>query len=397
MPQAVAGPGPHQPRASFPTVPHPSHLAAPATPTAPSPPRRRITGIDVARAVAILGMLVAHLGTGHHVAGGGWGEQWMWIFDGRSSALFATLAGVSLALMTRRLDPGTRAGWGAARVKIAVRAVVLLPIGIALQMLGTPIAIILPTYAVLFLMAIPVLRLPTRWLLAISAVAVTLGPILVLGLRWATTDTTGPTTLGFGFGVGELVWGYYPALVWIGYLLVGYVVGRGALASTRYAAALVVLGSATAMLGYGSGALATHLARESGVFASGDSWTLALLDLEPHATSPFEVVGNIGVALVVIGACLLLTTPRPLARLLSPLAALGAMSLTVYTAQIVVIVWLGEEAVYFPASNLPLVVLALASIAFAWVWQATLGRGPLERLLTVASDAAASRLVGAPR
>ncbi len=58
--------------------------AADAPPAVASVPRRRVTGIDVARALALLGMSTAHLGTGHRP--GGWGSSWMWIADGRSSA-----------------------------------------------------------------------------------------------------------------------------------------------------------------------------------------------------------------------------------------------------------------------------------------------------------------------
>lgn len=369
-----------------------SHPGQP--PAAPArPARRRITGIDVARAVAIIGMLVAHLGTGHHSLGGGWGEQWMWIFDGRSSALFATLAGLSIALMTRSIAPADRLGWRGARVKIAVRAAILLPLGLALQLLGTPVVVILPAYAVMFLMTIPVVRLRSGWLLGIAALGVTLGPLVVLGLRQAVTQTVHPTQVFFSFGWGELIAGYYPALVWIAYVLVGLVVGRGALASPRYAAALLGAGVALAALAYGLGAVLTANLASGAAMPGLLVWPDVLVSVEPHADSGFEVAGNIGVALAVIGLCLLATSARPGELALAPLAALGSMSLTIYTAQLVVIAALGQDAVYYPASNVPLIVLALASIAFAWGWRAVLGRGPLERLLKAASDASAARVV----
>lgn len=376
-----------------PLGPSPGPVPAGPPPT-PGPaahaPRRRITGIDVARSLAILGMLVAHLGTGHSAdpAGPGWGSEWMWIFDGRSSALFATLAGCSIALMSRSVRAaGTDLGWRALRVKIAVRAGILLVIGIVLQVLDTPIAIILPSYAVLFVMSLPVLRLPTRWLLALTALSITLGPVVVFWLRWQTSGWIGPTQAGFGWGVGELVWGYYPALVWIGYLLLGLVVGRGPLGSVRYAVALLVAGVALAALGYG---VAAAMERTSLLLHEG--WAPLLLGSWPHSDTTLEVLGNMGVALAVTGACLLVTTPRLGRLLLWPLASAGAMSLTIYTAQIVVIAVLGSQAVYYPTSNLPLVIIALASVGFACLWRPLLGQGPLERLLKVASDGAAATL-----
>ncbi|TGO04263.1 putative membrane protein [Serinibacter arcticus] len=365
-------------------------------PSDPRPPRtRRITGVDVARSVAIIGMLVAHLGTGHDSRGGGWGEQWMWIFDGRSSALFATLAGVSLALMSRSTAREDRPGWRRLRVKIAVRAVILLVLGVVLQVLGTPVVVILTAYAVMFLMALPVLRLGNRWLLLIAGVAVTLGPVLVLGLRQTMTGSVQPSVV-FSFEgpvIGELVTGYYPALVWIGYLLVGVVVGRGALASRRYAAILLGGGTALAAIAYGLGTVLTAAVGQGLYPVDVLFWPDVLLSVEPHSNSAFEVAGNIGVGLAVVGLCLLLTSVRAGELALSPLAALGAMSLTIYSAQLVVIAVLGPDAVYYPGSNVPLLVLALASIAFSWGWRAVLGQGPLERLLKISSDGVASLLV----
>lgn len=386
VPQAAPGllpaPGP------VPGTPAALPTPLPTGPATPAP-RRRISGIDVARAVAILGMLAAHLGTGHASGGGGWGEQWMWIFDGRSSALFATLAGVSIALMTRSTAPSDRLGWRRSRVKIAIRAAILLPLGIALQMLGTPVVVILPAYAVMFLMTLPVLRLPTRWVLGLAGAVVAVGPVLVLGLRHVTTGTVGPTTVNFGFGWGELVTGYYPGAVWIAYLLVGMAIGRGALASRRYAAILLGVGVAVAVAGYGLGTVLGRAVSSSLYPTDFLYWPDVLLSVEPHSTSSFEVLGNLGVSAAVIGVCLLATSGRVGELLLTPLAAAGSMSLTIYSAQLVVISILGADAVYYPESNVPLLVLAAGSIAFAWAWRAVLGQGPLERLLKVASDGAA--------
>ncbi|GMA30798.1 heparan-alpha-glucosaminide N-acetyltransferase domain-containing protein [Litorihabitans aurantiacus] len=368
----------------------PGPAGSPATSALPGrvEPRRRLGGVDVARSIAVLGMLVAHLGTGHDARGGGWGEQWMWIFDGRSSALFATLAGVSLALLSRSTAREDRPGWRVLRARIAVRSLLLLGLGLVLQLLGTPVVVILTIYAVLFLLALPLLRLGNGWLLGLAALAITLGPVVVHGLRQSFTGGVQPTVIYLWEGpvVGELVLGYYPAIVWMAYVLVGIVVGRGALASRRYAAGLVGVGVVLAASAYGLGA-ALASGERSGPFDP-LFWPDVLVSIEPHSDSGLEVTGNIGVALAVIGVCLLATSIRAGDLALAPLAALGSMSLTIYSIQLVVIAILGENAVYYPESNVPLVALAAASIAFAWAWRLTLGQGPLERLLKLTSVAA---------
>ena len=59
----------------------------------------RIAGVDLARGLAVLGMLAAHL---LWLGSLSWTEPSTWgaIVNGRSSILFATLAGVSLGLST---------------------------------------------------------------------------------------------------------------------------------------------------------------------------------------------------------------------------------------------------------------------------------------------------------
>src|SRR5437763_250264 len=64
------------------------------------PPAARIQGYDVARALAILGMVVVHFGL--VVAGpatkSGWLAALLRFLDGRAAALFVALAGVGLTL-----------------------------------------------------------------------------------------------------------------------------------------------------------------------------------------------------------------------------------------------------------------------------------------------------------
>ncbi len=72
-----------------------------------------------------------------------------------------------------------------------------------------------------------------------------------------------------------------------------------------------------------------------------------------------------------------------------PLAAAGAMPLTLYTAQVVTVAVLGQDSVLAPTSNRPLIAVLAGSLTFAVLWRSTLGRGPLERLLAAISRSAA--------
>src|SRR5699024_2965715 len=106
-----------------------------------------------------------------------------------------------------------------------------------------------------------------------------------------------------------------------------------------------------------------------------------LVSTQPHTDSAVEMVGNTGVAVAVIALCLLVTRVPVPRVLLTPVSASGAMSLTVYSLHIVYIRFLGDDAVWYPTSNWPLIALVLATLVLATAWQLLCGQGPFERAL----------------
>ena len=135
----------------------------------------RIVGIDVARGLAVLGMYGAHVGLTEPFDWAAPGT-WLDVVNGRSSILFAVLAGVSIAIIS-----GGRVAAGGdalrrARTRILVRALLVFAIGLLLVALDTRIAVILPVYAVLFVAAIPVLRWRSRWLFVAAGVVALVAP-----------------------------------------------------------------------------------------------------------------------------------------------------------------------------------------------------------------------------
>ena len=139
---------------------------------------RRIGGLDVARGLAVLGMFGAHLGDTGDL---GWDPAtWRAVVDGRSSILFATLAGVSIALLSGGRTPAAGRELARARTRVLVRAAWVFAIGGVLELLDTFVAIILGVYAVLFVLALPFLRWPPARLLLAAGVVTLAGPPLVL-------------------------------------------------------------------------------------------------------------------------------------------------------------------------------------------------------------------------
>ncbi|MGY1723768.1 heparan-alpha-glucosaminide N-acetyltransferase domain-containing protein [Blastococcus sp. SYSU DS0533] len=358
--------------------------------------RRRIGGLDVARGLAVLGMFAAHMRVGGELHPDP--RTWTAVVDGRSSILFATLAGISVALLSGRDRPAEGPELRRARVRIAVRALWVFLFGLVLEGLGTFVAVILGVYGVLFVLVLPFLRWPVRRLLVTAGVVAVVGPpLLVVAGQVLTT-----VGLAQALVPSLLVTGYYPALLWIAFVLVGLAIGRLDLDSGAVRLWLAAAAAVAAVVGYGAGWASTRLLA-SGVPSAGPETGFTVPDVfdvrwltgaEAHSGTTFEVVGSTGFAVLVVVGCLVVAerVPRPSA----PVAAVGAMALTVYAAHLVAIRVLMEIAPGRVEGAALWLWFAGAALAGAWAWRRTVGRGPLEALVTWTSSRAAGLAPSAP-
>lgn len=327
--------------------------------------RNRLHGIDVARGFAILGMMAAHVGVRGEFDFATPGS-WLAIVDGRSSILFATLAGVSIALMSGRTRPVGGEDAVRARLRILVRAVVIFALGGLLVMLATPVGIILEFYAVMFALSLPFLRFPPARLFALAGGFALLAPFVDLLLIASLSGALRTSAI-----VELVVTGQYPVLIWMTFLFAGLGVGRLDLTSTGVQWALLLFGAGFALIGYSLGVYTSVALAE--LPGSELVFTVA-----PHSGSPFEVIGSGGFAVAVIGACLLVTDRIRWA--LFPVEATGSMALTVYSLHIVAIALIDSPPGPAPDNSLYLAFLLVTLLA-ATLWRVTLGAGPFERAL----------------
>ncbi|WP_193508837.1 DUF418 domain-containing protein [Cryobacterium sp. BB736] len=321
-----------------------------------TPPR--LAGIDIARGLALIGMFIAHAAPYPD-------PDAEWIVDGRSSLLFATLAGVSLGLMSGSAEP--TAERGRMRQTVVLRALLLILLGLVLWIVPTDIAIILDYYGVMFLLLVPLLFLPRRVLAIVAVTLFVIAPLLADAAQPIVDGATTPALVVVP--VEWLLTGYYPALVWLPVLILGLIAARSDLRRVG-TQLLVLLGGIGGMLvGYGAAAVVPGV------------------DASAHSATHAEILGSGGFAFTVIGALLLLTGPAlgavggGLRFALAPVAAMGSMPLTIYTGQILVI------ASFFIAAGRPFVVydswalvvwLIIGSALFALLWRRFVGPGPLE-------------------
>lgn len=338
--------------------------AGPADRSAPRS-SARIVGLDAARGLALLGMFVAHT-----VVGGD--EK---LADGRSSILFATVAGVSLGLLSGGADPPEQ-NRGDRRIAILVRGLLLVVIGLVLSLLEPPLAVILDYYGFAFVLLVPALFLPRRLLLALAALTAVAAPPLVAALAEATPLTALPLSLQPP--AVWLVYGNYPMLIWFAFFLVGLAAARWDLRQTRTQLALLLGGLAASATGYGA------------------AWLVPGVSAEAHSGSTAEVLGSGGLACAVIGALTLLGRTPGLAGLtvrglLGPLAAAGAMAFSLYVAHVVLLAAIDDPAA--PGDYPPWVLpgLIVGALVIGTVWQRFLGSGPLEAGFRAATRAVVRR------
>ncbi|PRI11616.1 DUF418 domain-containing protein [Leucobacter massiliensis] len=371
----------------------------------------RLLGLDLFRAVAVFGMLVAHVGPAAWTPGEGFGTvhvEWE-IFHSRMPAMFAFAAGLSLNL-------GRAHASGAAQpavVPTLIRAALLAACGFALTWLGTPVVVILTSFAVWFVLVLPLRRLGAPALLIVAGAWAVLGPAASFLLRRSIT-------LPGNALWDALVAGDYPAMTWMPFVVAGLGVGRLELSSKRIRLRLAAAGAALIGIGYllsglllsggltarildtlpagADGDAAQQFARrffaESGVTDTG-SW-LWLLVPAPHSGSWADVLGCLGVCLLLLAVLLPIgelsrwaengrpAGQRAVGLLVTLAAPLGTMVLSVYAAHIVAMAVITAATGHsFSGAQSPLMLLGftLGLMLFSVLWLRRFPRGPLEWLL----------------
>ncbi|WP_022870437.1 heparan-alpha-glucosaminide N-acetyltransferase domain-containing protein [Yaniella halotolerans] len=369
---------------------------------------RRVVAVDITRALAIIGMIAVHSLYAYNAQGGP--SLSYSLAAGKSAAAFAVLAGVSISFIVGR----KRLAGPAARGKIAslmARAGVIGIIGLLLGYTDGEIAVvILPYYAAMFALAIPLAALSTRALVITGLSILFTMPVLSQLLRPHVPDGL-PRQLDFvylftapaEFASDVFLTGQFPALVWMFYICVGLIIGRCHLRSFKTIVSMLGLGAA--MVGVAAfaswyilqlagvaGHLRTTVSAEhaatllsfggDGSVPTSSWWWLALNT--PHTGTPLDLLTTTGYTMLVLGFLLGLERILPghihrvFTMLSFPLAAAGTMALTVYVGHIIFINSPLDAAGAVSTFWWQLVVIGVVSS----VWSVLFDRGPLEGMVT---------------
>lgn len=372
----------------------------------------RIVALDLARFLAVIGMMAAHLSTGTT-------PDWVLeVVTGFPSSAFAVFGGVSAILATRRLSAEGR--HLAAALSLAARGVVVAILGLVLQLVGWPILVVLTYFGAGLVCLALLLRLPTRALLAVAVLLALGGPALNLVVRSALGDpnpevisTDSPTAF-----VASLAFtGTYPVVTWLVYLTLGAAIGRMLVASRapslRPGLLLVPLGAAGLLAAVLADALSGPQSAPgtAGGGAPVGTGIRMLLDTTPHTGSLGDIVRTASAACLVLGLLLLATRAGDrLPLVLRPVRAAGAAPLTIYTLHVVYVgtsvalaLALGNPSTYqddpdWWLGGLGIWALNVAvAIGIGGLLAALRRRGPLESVVGAIASAAARLSPPRPR
>ncbi|MBU1227486.1 MAG: DUF1624 domain-containing protein [Actinobacteria bacterium] len=356
---------------------------------------KRIAGFDLARAVAVAGMVAVDFKVAMFAErrGPGWLQQAAGLLDGRAAAMFVILAGVGASLMTASArGDGDLAALEGARQRMLRRAGFLLIVGY----LFVPIwpADILHCYAFYIGIGAFLLAASDRalWLWAALAAALFCGLYSFAGY-WDQLDVVDLNYRGLWTPVGLvrnlLFNGWHPVLPWVGLFLVGMWLGRRDVrsAATRWriiVAAALVAGAAEAVAAFNPIVFDIVATGPStlGVVAG----RRALLAAEPLPPGPIYLLAAGGTAIVVILLCVGIGSRWPAARPVRWGAATGELALTIYVGHVLVGMGtlgamgrLGSQTLSFALGAAAVFIAAAA--AFAVIWRRFRRRGPVESLM----------------
>ncbi len=346
----------------------------------------RIIGIDLARAVAMFGMVIAHYVWPD--GSGSWIDLLASAVKGRAMPLFVMLGGLGVTILTSRSNTPDRA--------LLIRAAILFPLGIALQEATTFIAIILQSYALFFVVAVAARRLPTHGLLIATGLVALVGSWTYQTVAFTRDGWSEPSQLITDPEVvpwSLLLNGSYPYFPVGSFFLLGMALGRLDLRSSAVAAQLAIGGATVGFgtLAFSAAAIAGFDVDRSVFDLRSDEFSLGrLLDTEGHSEMLAWVVSAAGTSVAILGAALWLA-PR-LGKLPVPLVALGQLALSFYVFQAVLVrvtphprdTEIGQEL-------LTAMVIYFVFVAFAVGWRRFFRVGPLEMAFRIGSRSRPAR------
>jgi uncharacterized membrane protein YeiB len=359
--------------------------------------QRRVVGFDIARALAVFGMVAVNfkIVMGAETAGPDWLVWVVGLLDGRAAATFVVLAGVGISLMSfssRQADD--RAAVARDRGTLLRRAAFLFVIGLAY----TPIwpADILHFYGVYIAAAVMFLTASVRRLLGGATALVLLFMALLLPLNYeAGWDWDTLSYQGFWTPLGMIRHlffnGFHPVVPWLAFMLVGMALGRIDLTDARIRARVLRWSVSAAVFAETASWGLKGLVGAAALSRQDEADLLAVFGTDPMPPVVLYMVAAGGTAVTAVVLCVWLGTQYRNSVWIRPLVATGQLALTLYVAHVVIGMGVLEAASLLEDQSLSFAIMAavafcILGVVFSTMWTRRFRRGPLEWVMRLVTN-----------
>ncbi|MGH1485459.1 MAG: DUF418 domain-containing protein [Cellvibrionaceae bacterium] len=349
---------------------------------------QRVAGFDLARALAIFGMVIVNFKI---VMSANTGSQLLvnvvQLFEGRASALFVILAGVGVSFITNKARlSNDRLFIVKGRLLLVKRGLLLITIGL----IYTPIweADILHFYGFYFLIAAAIFTFNKTTVLFISAFIMLVFPVLMLFFNyeenwdWATLTYENLWSLD-GMIRHILFNGFHPVFPWAAFLVFGMWLGRQDLSQGLIRKKLLLWSLLTLVVIEYSFYWIKATVGDSSVLEMTPEEVTFLFSISIIPPLPQYILSAASSAVIVLMACLYLSERFSGNNIIKWLCQTGKLSLTLYLAHVMIgmgfleaIGRLENQTINFSLSSA--LIFCIVGTVFSVVWLSFFKTGPLE-------------------
>lgn len=351
----------------------------------------RIIGIDVARSLAMFGMLLINYSviTGVEGKGPSWLIKLTSLIEGRASALFVLLAGIGIALMTKRTrESSNKEQLQKARISIWKRALLLFVLGMGLYVIGWT-GDILHYYGFYLFFLTFFIGFKKRTNIIIAGVLILVAQAIQLTYDMFTGWQPNALFMEYvdfwsisGFTRNLFINGYHPIFPWFAFILIGFVIGCYSLKDGRIQRNLLAIGFTSLVIAESASVvlikqLTPVLTSEVAQF---------LFKTGPILPNVLYMLSAIGSSFIILVIILKVTEKAQSFWLWKVIIPSGQMTLTHYIGHIVIGLSILDILGQIENQQLPFIYIFSAgfyigSVIFSVLWKLKFDRGPIEWLV----------------
>ncbi len=356
---------------------------------------KRIIGVDVARALAVIGMIIVNFKMVFGQKGQSWLGVFSSIFDGKAAATFVVLAGIGLAFMTNSSIKQKEAlKLKKAKLKILKRALFLFIIGLSYIFIWP--ADILHFYGVYMLITLPFIKSKPKTIALFSLLLIFIYPLLMFFFNYDTHWDFSTYSYQYfwtfeGFFRNLFYNGFHPVIPWAAFMLIGLWFGKQNLNDNAFLKKALWVSLSIFIIVQITSKLSIHFLSEGNKNVAND--LSQVLGTSPMPPLPIYMLSGSSIAIFIISICILISRKFNNNIIIITLTKTGQLALTFYVAHVIIgmgaieafnTTELGMYTLNFSITYA--LVFSLFCIIFAVIWTKYKKSGPLEWIMRKLTD-----------